>query len=324
LDKVANDNLSLGGTGRLAYDPAPTDQGTCPAMPPNESPQDARDAQDAGDLLAALKLIAERAGKEILAYYVAAGEGKGPVVREKADATPVTEADEVAEALILEALAKLTPDIPIVSEEAASEGYLPDVSGGRFWLVDPLDGTREFLSRNGEFTVNIALVEDGRPVAGVVHAPALARTWIGAQAGAGAGLGTGITAPGRTVASFSETDKETVAIRVRGLPADGATVIASRRHGSGDLLDDFLKDYTVKDRVSAGSSLKFCLVASGHADLYPRFGRTMEWDTAAGHAVLLAAGGTVETVAGRPLAYGKPGFENPFFIAKGAKGSAGS
>jgi 3'(2'), 5'-bisphosphate nucleotidase len=245
-------------------------------------------------------------------------------VREKADASPVTEADEVAEAYILEALAKLTPDIPIVSEEAASEGYLPDVSGGRFWLVDPLDGTREFLSRNGEFTVDIALVEDGRPVAGVVHAPALARTWIGAQAGAGAGLGTGITAPGRTVASFSETDKETVAIRVRGLPADGATVIASRRHGSGDLLDDFLKDYTVKDRVSAGSSLKFCLVASGHADLYPRFGRTMEWDTAAGHAVLLAAGGTVETVAGRPLAYGKPGFENPFFIAKGAKGSAGS
>jgi 3'(2'), 5'-bisphosphate nucleotidase len=122
-----------------------------------------------------------------------------------------------------------------------------------------------------------------------------------------------------------------VAIRVRDLPADGATVIASRRHGSGDLLDDFLKDYTVKDRVSAGSSLKFCLVASGHADLYPRFGRTMEWDTAAGHAVLLAAGGTVETaaggtvetVAGHPLAYGKPGFENPFFIAKGAKGGAG-
>ncbi len=298
-------------------------------MSSNESPQE---AQDAEDLLAALELIAEQAGKEILAYYVAAADGEGPVVREKADASPVTEADEVAEAYILEALAKLTPDIPIVSEEAASEGYLPDVSGGCFWLVDPLDGTREFLSHNGEFTVNIALVEDGRPVAGVVHAPALARTWIGAQAGAGAGLGTGITAPGRAVASFSETDKETVAIRVRDLPADGATVIASRRHGSGDLLDDFLKDYTVKDRVSAGSSLKFCLVASGHADLYPRFGRTMEWDTAAGHAVLLAAGGTVETaaggtvetVAGHPLAYGKPGFENPFFIAKGAKGSAGS
>lgn len=277
-------------------------------MPSKNTPQDAE------DLLAVLKLIAERAGKEILAYYVAAGEGDGPEVREKADSTPVTEADEAAEALILEALAKLTPDIPVVSEEAASAGYLPDVSGGRFWLVDPLDGTREYLSRNGEFTVNIALVEDGRPVAGVVHAPALAMTWSGAQAEAGIGG----PADRPAVAEFSETDKETMAIRVRAFPADGITVIASRRHGSGDLLDGFLKDYTVKDRVSAGSSLKFCLVASGQADLYPRFGRTMEWDTAAGHAVLLAAGGTVETIDGQPLAYGKPGFENPFFIAKGA------
>jgi len=282
------------------------------------------------DLLAALKLIAERAGKEILAHYIAAGEGDGPEVREKADSTPVTEADEAAEDFILEALAKLTPDIPVVSEEAASAGYLPDVSGGRFWLVDPLDGTREFLSRNGEFTVNIALVEDGRPVAGVVHAPALAMTWAGAQAGADAGAGIAADSAngGPAVASFSETDKETLAIRVRALPEDGATVVASRRHGSGELLDDFLKDYTVKDLVSAGSSLKFCLVASGRADLYPRFGRTMEWDTAAGHAVLLAAGGSVETAAGGdvattpgvPLTYGKPGFENPYFIAKGAAG----
>jgi 3'(2'), 5'-bisphosphate nucleotidase len=284
--------------------------------------------QDAEDLLAALTLIAERAGKEILAYYVAAGEGEGPEVREKADSTPVTEADEAAEAFILEALAKLTPEIPVVSEEAASAGHLPDVSGGRFWLVDPLDGTREFLSRNGEFTVNIALVEDGRPVAGVVHAPALAMTWSGAQAGVGAGAVKGGAAGGPAVAQYSETDKETMAIRVREIPGDGATVVASRRHGSGDLLDDFLKDYAVKDLVSAGSSLKFCLVASGRADLYPRFGRTMEWDTAAGHAVLLAAGGSVETVAGgnvattpgTPLAYGKPGFENPFFVAKGASG----
>jgi len=290
-------------------------------MPANESPQDAE------DLLAVLKLIAERAGKEILAHYVAGEEGEGPAVREKADSTPVTEADEDAEAFILEALAKLTPDIPVVSEEAASAGYLPDVSGGRFWLVDPLDGTREFLSRNGEFTVNIALVENGRPVAGVVHAPALAMTWSGAQADAG--LSQASAASGPAIASFSETDKETMAMRVRDLPSDGATVVASRRHGSGDLLDDFLKDYTVKDLVSAGSSLKFCLVASGRADLYPRFGRTMEWDTAAGHAVLLAAGGTVETTAGGtvatspgiPLSYGKPGFENPFFIAKGAAGA---
>ncbi len=283
-------------------------------------------AQEAEDLLAVLKLIAERAGKEILAYYVEGEEGDGPVVREKADSTPVTEADDAAEAVILEALAKLTPDIPVVSEEAAAGGHLPDVSGGRFWLVDPLDGTREFLSRNGEFTVNIALIQDGRPVAGVVHAPALAMTWAGAQAGVG--LEADVEATGPAVASFSETDKETMAIRVRELPAEGATVVASRRHGSGDLLDAFLKDYSVKDLVSAGSSLKFCLVASGRADLYPRFGRTMEWDTAAGQAVLLAAGGSVETVAGGdvattpgvPLTYGKPGFENPFFVARGAAG----
>ena len=258
------------------------------------------------DLLAAVKIMAERAGKVILAYYV---EGEAaPEVRYKADASPVTEADEAAEAFILEALAKLTPDIPVVSEEAASAGHLPDVSGGRFWLVDPLDGTKEFISRNGEFTVNIALVEDGRPTAGVVHAPALAMTWAGAQPGAG----------GAAVATYSETDRETMAIRVRAMPDDGAVVIASRRHGSGEELEAFLARYKVKDQVSAGSSLKFCLVASGRADLYPRFGRTMEWDTAAGHAVLRAAGGRVETQDGQPLTYGKPGFENPYFIAKGA------
>ncbi len=260
----------------------------------------------AEDLLAVLKIIAERAGKEILAYYV---EGEAaPEVRHKADDSPVTDADEAAEAFILEALAKLTPDIPVVSEEAASAGHIPEVSGGRFWLVDPLDGTKEFISRNGEFTVNIALVEDGRPTAGIVHAPALAMTWAGAQPGAG----------GASVATYSETDREPVAIRVRAVPADGVVVIASRRHGSGEELEAFLARYKVKDQVSAGSSLKFCLVASGRADLYPRFGRTMEWDTAAGHAVLLAAGGRVETQDGRPLTYGKPGFENPYFIAKGA------
>ena len=268
---------------------------------------------DADDLLAALTVIAERAGKEILAYYVEATEGGGVEVREKADASPVTDADEAAEAFILEALAKLTPDIPVVAEEAASAGRIPDVSGGRFWLVDPLDGTREFLSRNDEFTVNIALVEQGRPVAGVVHAPALATTWAGAQAGVGGGA-----ADGPATATYSETGKETMTLRARPMPDEGAVVVASRRHGSGDQLENFLKDYTVQDRVSAGSSLKFCLVASGRADVYPRFGRTMEWDTAAGHAVLWAAGGTVETLDGETLTYGKPGFENPFFVAQGA------
>jgi len=260
---------------------------------------------DQADLLAVLTLIAERAGKLILAYYA---EGGDIEVRRKDDASPVTEADEAAEALILEALEKLTPEIPVISEEAASAGSLPPIKGARFWLVDPLDGTKEFLTRNGEFTVNIALIEDGLPVAGVVHAPAMAMTWAGARDRAAGAPATAL---------FSETDRPTVAIAARAIPADGATVIASRRHGSGDELDAFLAEVTVKERISAGSSLKFCLVANGKADLYPRFGRTMEWDTAAGHAVLRAAGGSVTRLDGSPLTYGKPGFENPFFVARG-------
>jgi 3'(2'), 5'-bisphosphate nucleotidase len=255
------------------------------------------------DLLDVLSLIAERAGKEILAYYAGAEEIE---VRQKADSSPVTEADEAAEDLILEALAKLTPNIPAVSEEAASAGQIPDVSGGTFWLVDPLDGTREFLSGNGEFTVNIALIENGVPVAGVVHAPALAMTWCGNKPAG---------ADGR--ATFSETDQPAMEIAARRMPQEGVLVVASRRHGDPAELDRFLANFTVEDMVSAGSSLKFCLVATGKADLYPRFGRTMEWDTAAGHAVLRAAGGRVETQDGQPLTYGKPEFENPYFIAYG-------
>ena len=258
---------------------------------------------DTDALIAVLKLIAERAGKVILAYYAEADEIE---VSQKADSSPVTEADEAAEAFILEALAKLTPDIPAVAEEQVAAGNVPDVGGGRFWLVDPLDGTKEFISRNGEFTVNIALVEKGRPVAGVVHAPALAMTWIGVSDGSG-----------NARAVFSNTDQPAMDIRVRPIPAEGAVVVASRRHGSGEELDRFLADYKVKEMVSAGSSLKFCLVATGRADLYPRFGRTMEWDTAAGHAVLLAAGGQVFTADGDKLDYGKPGFENPHFFARG-------
>lgn len=259
---------------------------------------------DGNDLLAVLKLIAERAGKTILAYYA---EGEDIEVREKADSSPVTEADEAAEAIILEFLRNLTPEIPVVSEESFEAGTVPDVSGGRFWLVDPLDGTKEFLNRNGEFTVNIALIEDGRPVAGVVHAPAMAMTWVGVAASEGK--------PSRAL--FSQTDQPEMEIRVREAPEEGITVVASRRHGSGDELERYLAAYKVKDRVSAGSSVKLCLLASGRADLYPRFGRTMEWDTAAGHAVLAAAGGRVETAEGAPLTYAKPGFENPYFIAKG-------
>lgn len=263
-------------------------------------PDDDLEVEDDEDLLAVLRLIAERAGKVILGYY---GPGKSAGVRRKEDETPVTEADEAAETLILGALNTLTPHIPVVSEEAAAAGEIPDVSEGLFWLVDPLDGTREFLSHNGEFTVNIALIQHGEPIAGVVHAPALGMTWAGA---------------GRGSATVSEADQPAVPIEARAMPEEGAVVVASRRHGDPTELDAFLADYRVAEQVSAGSSLKFCLVASGKADLYPRFGRTMEWDTAAGHAVLLAAGGSVvEAESGEPLEYGKPGFENPFFIARG-------
>jgi 3'(2'), 5'-bisphosphate nucleotidase len=269
-----------------------------------------QDEAGAEDILAVLRLIAERAGKVILGYYVEAEEIE---VREKDDASPVTEADEAAEAFILGALNTLTPDIPVVAEEAMAAGEQPVIEGNRFWLVDPLDGTKEFISRNGEFTVNIALIEDGQPAAGVVHAPALAMTW----AGVCGEDEDGNKVSGRAV--YAETDKPVMDIRAREIPPEGAVVVASRRHGSGQELDDFLAKYKVADRVTAGSSLKFCLVASGRADLYPRFGRTMEWDTAAGHAVLLAAGGQVYTLDDEPLDYGKPGFENPHFYAQGVK-----
>jgi 3'(2'), 5'-bisphosphate nucleotidase len=251
------------------------------------------------DLLAVLRLIAERAGKIVLRHYVE----REVVAREKEDLSPVTDADEESEAFLLQARATNAPAVPEISEEASSKIGLPQGKAPpRFWLVDPLDGTKEFLSRNGEFTVNVALIEAGRPVAGVVHAPALAMTWAGAGPGS---------------ATFSETDQPPMAIETRALPPEGATVLASRRHGDGSELESFLARYKVAELKNAGSSLKFCLLANGKADLYPRFGRTMEWDTAAGHAVLLAAGGRVETTEGRPLAYGKPGYENPAFIAYG-------
>jgi 3'(2'), 5'-bisphosphate nucleotidase len=198
------------------------------------------------------------------------------------------------------ALRALAPDIPVVAEEAVAAGQVP-VIGERFWLVDPLDGTKEFIGRNGEFTVNIALIEHGAPVLGVVGAPALGRVYAGA-AGEGA---------------WVEDAQGRRAIRCRPVPAEGLTVVASRSHGDAAALEAFLAGRRVASLATAGSSLKLCLLAAGEADLYPRLGRTMEWDIAAGHAVLAAAGGRVTTLQGEPLRYGKSGFENPHFAAWG-------
>jgi 3'(2'), 5'-bisphosphate nucleotidase len=247
------------------------------------------------ELLARIAAVAQEAGAAVMQVY--AGDFQ---VRRKADHSPVTEADERAEALILERLAALTPGVPVISEEQAAAGR-DAPAAARFWLVDPLDGTREFIQRNGEFTVNIALIEAGCATLGVVFAPALGRLYTGAL---GCGARTRDAAGERSIAC-------------RSAPPQGLTVVTSRSHGDGDALGRFLAGHKVVASTSAGSSLKFCLVAAGEADLYPRLGRTMEWDTAAGHAVLTAAGGRVATLDGAELRYGKPGLENPHFVASG-------
>jgi 3'(2'), 5'-bisphosphate nucleotidase len=244
-------------------------------------------------LLESVIQITRQAGEVVMAIYAT-----DFAVRGKGDASPVTEADEQAEAVIVPALEALLPGVPVVAEEAVAGGKTPEV-GARFWLVDPLDGTKEFISRNGEFTVNVALIEYGVPVLGVVLAPALGRLFAG-TAGAGA---------------FVEDASGRRAIACRPAPAEGLTVVASRSHGDTAALDALLVGRKVASLASAGSSLKLCLVASGEADLYPRLGRTMEWDIAAGHAVVMAAGGKVCRLDGEPLSYGKPGFDNPHFFA---------
>jgi 3'(2'), 5'-bisphosphate nucleotidase len=248
--------------------------------------------------------LAHEAGRAVMAVY-----SRDFDHRVKDDSSPVTDADVEAEAIILAGLKRIAPDVPVIAEEAAAGGA-ESITGEKFFLVDPLDGTREFLSRNGEFTVNIALVEHGEPVAGVVYAPAIGRMFWGER---GRGAAEAQLAP--------EADADAAQwrpIHVRSRPQAGLTVVASRSHRDARI-EDWLSTIDVGELVSAGSSLKFCLLAAGEADLYPRFGRTMEWDTAAGHAVLCAAGGRVATEDGAPLTYGKRarGFDNPAFIASG-------
>jgi len=224
-------------------------------------------------------------------------------VHHKADKSPVTVADTRAEAIILQHLAQIAPDIPVIAEEAQSAGQGGD-PGPVFFLVDPLDGTAEFVNRRDEFTVNIALVENGVPTLGLVFAPAKGRMFYGHHGAGAVEIGPDDTAS---------------PICARRPPASGTVAVASRSHCDA-ATETYLADLGIANTVSAGSSLKFCLLATGEADIYPRFGPTCEWDTAAGHAILLAAGGGMSTLDGGRFIYGKAdgGFLNPGFLAWGA------
>jgi len=226
-------------------------------------------------------------------------------VEVKDDASPVTAADHAAEAIILARLRAVAPSIPIVAEESVAAGLVPTI-GAEFFLVDPLDGTKEFIQKRGDFTVNIALIRQGVPVLGVVYAPAKSRLFAG---------DVGAKHAFRSAQSPDESDEAPrTDIYVRTPPSIGLTVVASRSHLNAET-DQYLRRLKTANLTSVGSSLKFCLVAGGEADVYPRLGPTMEWDTAAGQAVLMAAGGTVINLDGSPFRYGKPEFRNPSFIA---------
>ena len=250
---------------------------------------------DYGAMLVVFERLARVAGAAIMAHY-----DQDCRLDDKSDASPLTAADLAADKVICAGLREAYPDISLVTEEQ-SDTHQAAIVSGRFFLVDPLDGTKEFLSKNGQFTVNIALIDNSEPVAGVVFAPALNRMFLGAK-----GLGATET-----------NDNGMRAISVRAKPQNPVAV-ASRSHRSPET-DSFLHEHAIADCVSAGSSLKFCLVAAGEADIYPRFGTTMEWDTAAGQAVLEAAGGKVLTPEGLDFGYCKSNYRNGNFIAWGQR-----
>jgi 3'(2'), 5'-bisphosphate nucleotidase len=250
-------------------------------------------------LIPVLRRLALEAGDRIMQVY----DGPDFAVKAKGDASPVTEADEAADALISAGLRADFPDLPLITEEQADSHAL---SAATFLIVDPLDGTKEFVQRRGDFTVNIAYVENGVPLRGVVYAPAQGRLFY--------------TQPdGSAVEETGALDKALPGpLRPIGVstPDNRALMVVASKSHRDQATDDYIARYAVADMKSAGSSLKFCLVATGEADLYPRLGRTMEWDTAAGDAVLRGAGGQVVRFDDHtPLAYGKPGWDNPFFIA---------
>lgn len=254
---------------------------------------------DIARLTTVIRRLALEAGDAIMAIY----DGPDFEVRAKGDASPVTAADEAADRVISSGLREAFPELPVITEEEVTSHA---ISARTFLIVDPLDGTKEFIQRRGDFTVNIAYVENGVPVGGVVYAPAKARLFY-------------TTADGRSVEEEGPFAAEAVGklkpLQV-GRPDNGALMVVASKSHRDQATDDYIAKYSVRDMTSAGSSLKFCLVATGEADLYPRLGRTMEWDTAAGDAVLRGAGGQVVRFDDhQPLRYGKPGWDNPFFIA---------
>ena len=261
---------------------------------------EAIDPSSAAEIFAAIAL---EAGAAVMAIYDA-----GSSARWKRDGSPVTDADEVAEAIIFARLSAQFPQLPVIAEETASKGGIPHAAPA-FILVDPVDGTREFLSRNGEFTVNIGLIVDGAPRAGAVFAPALGKLWFGASGASACDAASGSALPPLPLR------RQIVA---RPASCQDLTAIVSRSHAD-PATEAFLASLPIRERQVAGSSLKFCAIAEGRADIYPRFGKTMEWDTAAGDAILRAAGGIVADLQGRPLRYGTSAahFENGPFIAWG-------
>jgi 3'(2'), 5'-bisphosphate nucleotidase len=260
-------------------------------------------AAEMRELAEALLSVALKAARVQMGHFAA-----GVVEETKADFTPVTVADRESEEIILEGVARAAPGIPIISEEAAAEGRLPSVAD-TFFLVDPLDGTRSFLRGSPQFTINIALVLKGQPVFGLVYAPAITDFFVTLAPG---DARTARLPPSATVQRLADCALEPLRTRtpdpkaLRALISETSVNAATR---------DFLNKYNVFDTLSFSSSLKFGLLARGEADLYPRTGETSEWDTAAGHAVLAAAGGTVTALDGQPLTYGKPRFLNPGFVA---------
>lgn len=260
----------------------------------------AAQAEWAGFVEPILSLV-DRASSAIMAIY-----RTDFAVWQKDDSSPVSEADLRTETILLEGLASLCPQVPVVAEESVAAGRIPPVLGRHFFLVDPIDGTKEFVSRNGEFTVNVALVEDGLPVFGVISAPAIdALYWVGGD--------------GKAFRQLDGAPTEVIACRRR--PPDGVVAQVSRSHWDARS-EAFLAGLPVVERRISGSSLKFCRLAEGEGDVYPRFGPTREWDTAAGQAILSAAGGCVLDEGGAPLMCGKPEFYNPPYVAWGSTEAA--